>query len=87
MIAEESVRLHACRFRSCGSRPANMYEKMGQQLYFRTLERTIELIGPWTMKEPGFKHVEEWIEVETDIAAKIKKSWGTGALKGAFLQK
>ena len=70
-----------------GKMIANMYEKMGQQLYFRTLERTIELIGPWTMKEPGFKHVEEWIEVETDIAAKIKKSWGTGALKGAFLQK
>ncbi|MDY7041264.1 MAG: SAM-dependent methyltransferase [Chloroflexota bacterium] len=39
----------------------DMYARMGNELYFRPLERGQELLAPWESDERGFMPVEEWL--------------------------
>jgi hypothetical protein len=70
-----------------GLKLIEMYEKIGHPLYIRPIKRTIELIGPWTILEPGFESVEDWVGIDKTFTEKITKAWGSGVLKGAILKK
>lgn len=37
-----------------------LYRNMGDQLYFRTLERFKELVQPWVADELGYRTMEDW---------------------------
>lgn len=70
-----------------GEKTLEIYKQMGQPLYLRTLQKTKELIAPWTIEEPGFLLVENWIEMDKKLTEKAEKTWGSGALNGAILKK
>jgi hypothetical protein len=64
----------------------SLYEKVGQPVYTRKLQRLTELIHPWKLREPGFKPLEEWFEMEKVIGEKTETTFG-GLLTGAILEK
>ncbi len=64
-----------------------IYEKSGQRMYLRPLEKTLELIKPWKVDEPGVMLLEKWVEMETKVSEKVKESWGSGAMNGMILKK
>jgi hypothetical protein len=64
-----------------------IYERSGQPMHLRPLERTLELIKPWEIDEPGVKLLEEWVDMEPQVRDQVKKAWGSGALNGMILKK
>jgi len=64
-----------------------IYEKSGQPMYLRPLEKTLELIKPWKVDEPGVMLLEEWVEMEARVTENVKESRGSGALNGMILKK
>lgn len=70
-----------------GQKIIEIYGKIGQPLYLRSLDKLLELIKPWTIDEPGVRLVEEWIDMEAKVAKKVEETWGSGALKGMILKK
>lgn len=64
------------------------YKKMSQELFVKSREKTAELCKPWVLRSPGFRTIEDWIEVESDYSRRVEKDWkGVGALYGAFFVK
>ncbi len=61
-----------------------MYRAMGQPFFPRTRERFMELVAPWRILEPGFRVVEDWVEIGTAVSDQVKQQWGGGGLFGAF---
>lgn len=70
-----------------GRKILELYSQMGQTLNLRPLKETIELIKPWTIEDPGFYLVEEWLGMGKTITERMTKTWGSGELYGAFLKK
>jgi len=70
-----------------GQKTIDIYERSGQPMHLRTLERTLELIKPWKVDEPGVMFLEKWVEMEATVAEKTNEIWGSGALKGMILKK
>jgi hypothetical protein len=68
-------------------RTIEIYERSGQPLYLRPLERTLELIKPWEIDEPGVKLLEEWVDMEPQVRDQVRKAWGSGELNGMILKK
>jgi hypothetical protein len=66
---------------------ADMYRSMGQPFYPRTRKRLAELVAPWRLLEPGFRVVEEWVEIGTAVSEQVKREWGGGGLFGAFFER
>ena len=64
-----------------------IYEKSGQPMYLRPLEKTLELIKPWKIDESGVKLLEEWIGMDPKVTGDVEKTWGSGALNGMILEK
>lgn len=64
-----------------------IYEKSGQPMHLRPLEKTLELIKPWKVDEPGVKLIEEWIDMGTKVTDRTKEKWGSGAVHGMILKK
>ncbi len=64
-----------------------IYEKSGQQMHLRPLEKTLELIKPWKIDDPGVKLIEEWIDMESKVTDQVQETWGSGALNGMILKK
>jgi len=62
-----------------------MYENL-QKLYIRSMDKVKELIGPWTLPEPGFKPLEEWIDLDKRVTEEMSQSFG-GSLIGCILVK
>jgi len=70
-----------------GQKTIVIYEKSGQPMYLRPLDKTLELIKPWTIDEPGVKLLEEWVDMDARVSANVKETWGSGALNGIILKK
>ncbi|MCX7039588.1 MAG: SAM-dependent methyltransferase [Spirochaetes bacterium] len=62
-----------------------IYEKLGQPFHLRTLRWLQKLIAPWKVREPGFKPLEEWLEMKKTVAEKTEEFGGL--FMGAILEK
>ncbi len=63
----------------------DLYERI-QRLHIRSKTRVEKLIGPWTVSDPGFMHLEDWIGLDRKVTEEMAKSFG-GAHIGAILEK
>jgi hypothetical protein len=70
-----------------GRKIIEIYEKSGQSMYLRPLKKTLELIKPWKIDEPGVKLLEEWVDMEAKVSEKVKEQWSSGELNGMILKK
>jgi len=89
--AAKGSRLFMCDFDSnkmTGAMEAtvSMYKSVGQAVYFRDLARLKELIKPWKVAEPGFRPLEEWLEMRKQVAEQTVDAFG-GLLTGVILEK
>jgi len=90
--AEEGSKLFLCdadtgEITEDGRKTIEIYEKSGQPMYLRPLAKTLELIKPWEIDEPGVKLLEEWVDMDAKIAERAKETWGSGGLQGMILTK
>jgi hypothetical protein len=90
--ADEGSKLFLCdvdtgEITEDGRKTIEIYEKSGQPMYLRSLDKTLELIKPWEIDEPGVKLLEEWVDMEPTIAERVNETWGSGALQGMILTK
>ncbi len=63
-----------------------LYGKIGQSTYPRNQKRIRELAGPWKVLEPGFRPLEEWLDIEKTVAGQTMSAMG-GSFQGAILGK
>lgn len=70
-----------------GKATLEMYKAMGQELFLRSHDQLLKLLGPWAKIEPEFKPVEEWVGVDSHVSEAILKTWGSAAFSGAILKK
>jgi len=63
---------------------AERYEKIGQPIYPRNRERLVELMAPWRLTEPGFRLVEEWLDLEVSVNKDLAREWKGLSLYGAI---
>jgi hypothetical protein len=89
--ADTGSRLFLCdtgvdSFLPAAQETANIYEKLGQPMTFRSIETTKQLISPWRVREPGFLPLEEWIEIKGGVGEEIQKTGGVSQ-QGAILEK
>jgi hypothetical protein len=66
---------------------AEIYKNIGEPLHFRSLERIGELIQPWAVEDPGFRPLEEWIDMGSGTQDDVKKTFAGGGFIGAILVK
>jgi len=90
--AAEGAKLFLCDGEATTPTPeleqfAEFYKNIGQPVYNRTREGLLDLIGKWTVEDPGFRLLEEWIDMDEDITDKIKETWSGGGFYGAILKK
>ena len=64
----------------------DIYQKMGEPLYFRPREQILELLKPWKIEEPGLMHVEQWLDMGDRVFSKTQSEHGA-SLEGAILTK
>ena len=65
----------------------DIYERSGQPMHLRPLDRTLELIKPWSLDEAGVMGIEEWLDMDNEVTRSVEKAWGSGALNGMILKK
>jgi SAM-dependent methyltransferase len=65
----------------------DLYKKIGRPLYWRTKEKTLELIGAWKIVDPGFISFEEWVDMDTTVTKEAHKAWGGAGGIAAILEK
>ena len=70
-----------------GRKTIEIYEKSGQPMYLRSLDRTLELIKPWKLDDTGVMPLENWLDMESTVSDRVKGQWGSGALMGMILKK
>ncbi|HKJ67550.1 MAG TPA: hypothetical protein VKA68_06300, partial [bacterium] len=64
------------------------YKQVGQEPYFKPLEKFYDIVKPWNIEDPGFKLLEEWVDMPPSISKEIEESWeGGGAIYGGILRK
>jgi hypothetical protein len=63
-----------------------IYEKLGQPVTLRSLATLKQLLQPWTVREPGFLKLEEWVGMKASVAEEMEKGGGM-SFKGAILEK
>jgi hypothetical protein len=64
----------------------DLYEKMGQPYFIRTMDTLKKLIHPWKIREPGFRDLESWVGVKGGVAEETQKAIGMKWF-GAILEK
>ncbi len=57
-----------------------------QDVYIRSKNQVEELIGPWSISEPGFRPLQEWIGIDDAATEEMTKAFG-GSHIGAILEK
>jgi hypothetical protein len=62
----------------------SLYEQLGQPGYPRSTATLTELMGSWTVLEPGFLPLEQWVEIEKNEALQSQSAIG-GFLQGVIL--
>jgi hypothetical protein len=68
-----------------GRQMIKLYENL-QKLHIRRLDLVKELIGPWTICEPGFMPLEDWVGMEHRVTEEMTELFG-GHMIGAILEK
>jgi len=63
-----------------------LYARIGQSMYMHSPETTEKLVRPWKILKPGFRPLEEWVEVKGGVAEEQKKIGGFNTI-GAILGK
>lgn len=63
-----------------------LYERIGQATYTRNFTKISELLGSWKELEPGFRPLEEWLDMEKSIDRQTLSAMG-GSFKGVILGK
>ncbi len=65
-----------------------IYKKINQPLYPRSLNQLKQLIEPWKIEEPGFRLLEEWVGINSNtVTNKVKNEWHGEGFYGAILTK
>jgi len=63
------------------------YSKVGQPMYIRSLDGLKSLLGKWTIEEPGFLPLLEWVKLdEKSMSGALETSAGNNMM-GAILRK
>ncbi len=76
-------------FTEAAEKSAQLYKKIGQPYYPRSLDTMRKLIVPWEIDDPGVRSLIDWIDVGEEgkeVARQIKKGWGVN-LYGIILKK
>lgn len=68
-----------------GQKMVDLYEGL-QKIYIRSLKLVKELIGPWTVADPGFMPLEEWLGIDESASAEMTEGYG-GTHVGVILEK
>lgn len=63
----------------------DLYENL-QRLHIRSLDRVKRAVGPWKLLEPGFRPLEEWVELENRVTNEMSQAFG-GSLIAGVLEK
>ncbi len=64
------------------------YEQVGQPLYYKSIERFVEIAAPWKIDDPGLKVLEEWVDMSPEVTKDVQAAWeGAGAMYGGILRK
>lgn len=66
---------------------AALYKSMGQPFYPHSRASLLELVKPWKPVDPGFRAVEDWIDMKKLVNDAVAKDWKGGGLFGAFFVK
>jgi len=45
-----------------------LFQKLDQPVFWRSKDRLIEICRPWTVREPGFQPLEDWIGARLGVA-------------------
>ena len=90
--AAKGSKLFTCDADSTGlsdesKRIMELYKIFGQPFYPRTLKKLRALLKPWSVIDPGFMHLEEWIEMEKTVTEETKEAWSWGGIYGVILEK
>ena len=65
-----------------------IYQKMGEQLHFRPLERFQELFKPWIADDLGYRTMEQWHSVDSPLTEGDRQFFSQGTVGyGAYLVK
>jgi hypothetical protein len=64
-----------------------IYNKIGVDVYPRPLKTLEEMMHPWKVSSPGWRPLEEWVDLDTKVAQEVMKGWSGGGFKGAILEK
>ena len=71
--------------RYLGQKLVDIYDRF-QKLYILSKEQVVELVKPWTILEPGFVPLEDWVGLDRYVTEEMTKAFG-GAHIGAILEK
>jgi hypothetical protein len=89
--AEKGSKLFLCdadagKLTDSAMQSAEIYKKMGQPYYPRSIDILRKIIQPWTIDEPGLLLLEDWIDMDKTVADEIRSGWGVD-LYGVILKK
>lgn len=71
-----------------GQSVIDIYQKMGEQLHFRSVERFKELFKPWDADSLGYRTMEEWHGVNSPLTDVDRHFFSSGTVGyGAYLVK
>ena len=66
---------------------ADFYKKVNQPVYYRDEKRLRELLGKWTVCEPGIQRLEKWMPIDPSFRLGGKLGNSSGELVGAIVTK
>jgi len=64
----------------------NIYKRLGEPFKLRTLDTLKELIRPWKVREPGFRPLEDWVDLKAGVAERTHQT-DRLVFQGAILEK
>lgn len=66
---------------------AERYKKMNQPFFPKNRKKVESLTAPWRVAEPGFKFIEEWLDLENTVNKELGADWKGLGMYGGFLIK
>jgi SAM-dependent methyltransferase len=64
-------------------RMVDLYENL-QRLHIRSLETVKKLVRPWKLLDPGFRPLEEWVELEKNVTEEMSNAFGGNLIAGVL---
>ena len=63
----------------------DLYENL-QRLHIRSRDKVEELIGPWTLLDPGFRPLEDWIDFDRKVTGQMSEAFGGSMIAGILVK-